>query len=64
MSGEKGYSESTAFAIDKEITQLISKALKKAQDVIIKKMDTLVKIAKELIEKETLEQKEYYALVK
>ena len=64
MSGEKSYSENTAFAIDKEISQFISKALKKAQEVITKKMDTLVKIAKELIEKEVLEQKEYYALVK
>lgn len=64
MAGEKLYSEATAFAIDKEISYLISKALKKAQEVINKKMDTLVKIAKELIEKEVLEQKEYYALVK
>jgi len=64
MAGEKLYSETTAFAIDKEISQLMSKALKKAQEVITKKMDTLVKIAKELIEKEVLEQKEYYALVK
>jgi len=64
MAGEKLYSEATAFAIDKEISYLISKALKKAQEVINKKMDILVKIAKELIEKEVLEQKEYYALVK
>ncbi len=64
MAGEKLYSEATAFAIDKEISYLISKALKKAQEVINKNMDILVKIAKELIEKEVLEQKEYYALVK
>lgn len=64
MAGEKLYSETTAFAIDKEISYLISKALKKAQEVITKKMDTLVKVAKVLIEKEVLEQKEYYALVK
>lgn len=64
MSGDKTYSETTAFAIDQEITQLISKALKKAQDVITKKLDTLTKVAKTLIEKEVIEQKEYYALVK
>lgn len=64
ISGDKTYSETTAFAIDKEITQLITKALKKAQEVITKKIDTLTKVAKVLIEKEVLEQKEYYALVK
>ena len=64
ISGDKTYSETTAFAIDKEITQLISKALKKAREVITKKMDTLTRVAQTLIEKEVLEQKEYYALVK
>ena len=64
IAGDKTYSETTAFAIDKEITLLITKALKKAREVITKKMDTLTRIAKELIEKEVLEQKEYYALVK
>lgn len=64
MAGEKHYSEETAFAIDKEISRLTNEALKRAQDIITKKMNILTKIAKELIEKETLEQKEYYALVK
>lgn len=64
MAGEKSYSEATAFAIDEEITKLISNALKKAREVITKKMDVLTKVAVALIEKEVLEQKEYYALVK
>lgn len=64
MPGEKTYSEATAFAIDQEISRLLSNALKKAREVIIKKIDTLTKVAQTLIEKETLEQKEYYALVK
>lgn len=64
MTGEKSYSETTAFAIDKEISKLITNALKKSKDIINKKIDTLTKIAQVLIEKETLEQKEYYALVK
>lgn len=64
MAGEKTYSDATAFAIDKEISKLISGALKRAREVITEKMSTLTKIAKELIEKETLEQKEYYALVR
>ncbi|OGE94608.1 MAG: cell division protein FtsH [Candidatus Doudnabacteria bacterium RIFCSPLOWO2_01_FULL_44_21] len=64
MAGEKLYSETTAFAIDQEISKLISASLKRAQEVITKKMNTLTKVAKTLIEKEVLEQKEYYALVK
>lgn len=63
MAGEKLYSETMAFEIDKEITKLIMSAMKKAQDVLIKKTNLLTKIAKALIEKEVLEQKEYYALV-
>lgn len=64
MSGDKTYSETTAFTIDREISKLISSALKKAGEIITKKADTLTKVAKALIEKEVLEQKEYYALVK
>jgi cell division protease FtsH len=63
MAGEKHYSDATAFEIDKEISKFITKAMKQAQDVITKKGMVLTKIAKALIEKETLEQKEYYALV-
>jgi cell division protease FtsH len=63
MAGEKLYSETMAFEIDKEITKLITNALKKAQDVLTKKAGLLTKIAKTLVEKEVLEQKEYYALV-
>ncbi len=64
MAGEKLYSETMAFEIDKEIKKLIIDGLKKAREVITKKIDTLTKVAKALIENETLEQKEYYALVK
>ena len=44
--------------------KLISDALKTARDVITKKIATVTKVAKALIEKEVLEQKEYFALVK
>ncbi len=64
MTGEKTYSETTAFNIDMEISKLISDALKKTRDVLTKKVALLNKVAKTLIEKETLEQKEFYALVK
>jgi len=64
MAGEKLYSETMAFEIDKEIKRLLIAGLKRAQGVITKKIDILTRVAKTLIEKETLEQKEYYALVK
>ncbi len=64
IATEKNYSNETAFQIDSEIKTLISKALKKAKEVLTKKMATLTKIATELNTKETLEQKEFYALLK
>jgi cell division protease FtsH len=64
IATEKNYSNETAFQIDKEIKSLISKALKKAKGALTKKMVTLTKAAAELIAKETLEQKEFYALLK
>ncbi len=63
LGSEKNYSEAVAFQIDQEISMLINKASKKAKDVLTRKMMTLNKVANELIAKETLEQKELYALV-
>ncbi len=64
IATEKNYSNEIAFQIDSEIKALISRALKKAKETLAKKMATLTKIATELITKETLEQKEFYALLK
>jgi cell division protease FtsH len=64
IATEKNYSNEIAFQIDSEIKALISKALKKAKEVLAKKMASLTKIARELVTKETLEQKEFYALLK
>jgi cell division protease FtsH len=63
ISTEKNYSNETAYQIDTEIRTLISGALKKAMDVLTKKVETLNRIANELIAKETLEQKEFNALL-
>ena len=60
---DKNYSETVAFQIDEEVNSLISKALKSAKAVLTKKLDQLNKIAQVLIEKETLEQKEFYTLI-
>jgi cell division protease FtsH len=64
IATEKNYSNEIAFQIDSEIKALISRALKKAKETLAKKMAILTKIATELITKETLEQKEFYALLK
>lgn len=64
MSGDKVHSESIAFEVDKEISRFVNTGLKKAKDLLIKKMDILEKVAAALIERETLEQQEYFALVK
>ncbi|MBI2063505.1 MAG: ATP-dependent zinc metalloprotease FtsH [Candidatus Yanofskybacteria bacterium] len=64
LGTEKNYSNEIAYQIDGEVKNFISKALKKAREVLTKKMAVLEKIAKELIAKETLEQKEFYALVR
>ncbi len=63
LGSEKNYSETVAYQIDQEISLLITKAFKKAKDVLTKKIAILNKVAIELIAKETLEQKELYALV-
>ena len=60
----KNYSETIAFQIDREIKKLIDMALSTAKKVLKQKINTLHRIAKELIKKETLEQKEFYALLK
>jgi len=64
LSHHQNYSESIAFAIDKEIKKLIMKGLSAAKKILTERVDKLNLIAKELIKKETLEQKEFYALVR
>jgi cell division protease FtsH len=64
LNTDKNYSEATANLIDSEVSKLIHEGLKKAKEVLTKRVDTLKLIAKELMEKETIEQKEFYELVK
>lgn len=63
LTTEKNYSEEVAKKIDAEVGKFLTKAFKKAHEVLTQKIETLRKIAGELIAKETLEQKEFYALV-
>ncbi|PIR41059.1 MAG: cell division protein FtsH [Candidatus Yanofskybacteria bacterium CG10_big_fil_rev_8_21_14_0_10_46_23] len=63
FGNSKNYSEGVAMEIDTEIKTLIAQALKKAKEIIEEKKATLEKIAQALLEKEVLEQKEFYALI-
>lgn len=64
ISTQKNYSETIALEIDKEVKKFITGALNTAKKILADKISTLNKIAQELIKKETLEQKEFYALLK
>jgi len=63
MGHTRNYSETIAYQIDKEVKKLVSKGLATAKKILTQKINTLHKIARELISKETLEQKEFYALI-
>ena len=60
---QKDYSEKTAEVIDEEVSAFIDKAYKRAEDIIDAEKETLEKVVKELLEKETLEQEEFEELV-
>ena len=64
ISTEKDYSENVASQIDEEVNGLINKALSTAKRIISTNKKVLEKIARTLIEKETLEQEEFYKIIK
>lgn len=61
---EKNYSEEVAAKIDAEIRKFIANAYETAQKIITSHKQALKKIAMTLIEKESLEQEEFYELLK
>jgi cell division protease FtsH len=64
IATEKDYSEETAKKIDEEIKKIIDWAYNTAISILQKNKKVLNKIASVLIEKETLEQEEFYELLK
>jgi len=58
ISQERDYSEEIANKIDKEVTKIIENAYSRAKDILTKNKSKLKKIARNLIERETLEGKE------
>ncbi len=59
----KDYSEKTAENIDIEIKDLVDSCYQKAKDILVKNRIILDKVAKVLLEKETLERDEFAKLV-
>lgn len=64
ISTEKNYSEEVAATIDKEVENFLQGAFRTAQKIIKARKKALDAIAEKLIEKETLEHDEFYALLK
>lgn len=58
----RNYSEDVAAAIDKEMRTLIDTAYNKAEALLNENMDKLHKVAEALLEKETIDGKEFEAL--
>jgi len=64
ISEQRNYSEKVATQIDKEVARFIKEAEAKAKKILAKKRALLEKIAKRLIDKETIEKEEFEELVK
>ena len=63
ITTEKNYSEKVAADIDNEVKAFIDKAFDAAKKIVTARVKVLKAIAERLIEKETLEQEEFYTLV-
>lgn len=64
ITHERPYSDDTAKEIDKEVETLIKEAAVRAESVLKSNIDSLHKLAKELLEKETLEEEEVEKILK
>jgi len=60
---QRNYSEEVARAIDEEIRRIISEAHEKAKSILTQHKDTLIRLAKKLMEVETLEGEELEAVL-
>jgi cell division protease FtsH len=64
IAENRNYSEEVAFQIDKEVEKIIESAYNRAKELLVKNKSKLKKIAKNLLEKETLEGAELDNLLK
>lgn len=63
MHEEKNYSEKTAEDIDKQVTKFIADAYVAAEKILTEKKTELEKVVANLLEKETMEQEEFNAIM-
>lgn len=63
ISEERDYSEKTAEDIDQKVSELIKGAYDKAEEVLKNKKKELESVVKVLLERETIEQDEFYQLI-
>ncbi|KGK89478.1 cell division protein FtsH [Desulfosporosinus sp. HMP52] len=63
ISRDRSYSDAVAYSIDKEARRIIDSCYQKAQDLITQNIDKLHAIAQALMEKETLDVKDFAALM-
>lgn len=63
ISEQRNYSEEVAAKIDKEVEKIIRDAESKAKEIVNKRKNLLEKIAKTLIEKETIEREEFEKII-
>jgi len=59
IARDRNYGEEVAAAIDREVRSIIEKNYNRAKDLLNKHMEILHRIARELMEKETLEAEEF-----
>jgi len=64
MTHERPYSDDTAKEIDKEVSELIKESANRAEAVITHNRDSLDKLAKALLEEETLEEDKVTEILK
>ncbi len=64
LAHERNYSEAIAYAIDKEARQFMDEAYKRAETILLAHIDELHQLAAMLMEKETIEAAEFYAVMK
>lgn len=63
ISHERNYSDAIAYAIDKEARRMIDEAHSRTTTILTEHIDKLHKVAQALMEKETIEADEFYAIM-
>jgi cell division protease FtsH len=60
---EREYAEKTAAAVDEEVRTLIDRMLQRARELLERRRDLLDRSARQLLEKETLDESELIKLL-